>query len=187
MVSESISVAVVTDVPGTRGGPAGPGGPLGREWTRCQLALPARAPFPRSVGHLQDRGPWGPGCSQRDEPQGSLPRPFSWRRMVVLCCGWRGAVSVSRGVSLREPRKCCILSGLGKWRQNSPSGPGYSARFISLSAVFPASSGVPRRDPALQRSPDVLEAAVHRGHPCVGAPRPPSWPLCPLVVEMVIT
>ena len=124
---------------------------------------------------------------QRDEPQGSLPRPFSWRRMVVLCCGWRGAVSVSRGVSLREPRKCCILSGLGEWRQNSPSGPGYSARFISLSAVFPASSGVPRRDPALQRSPDVLEAAVHRGHPCVGAPRPPSWPLCPLVVEMVIT
>ena len=85
------------------------------------------------------------------------------------------------GVSLREPRKCYVLSGLGERRQNSPSGPGFSARFISLSAVFPASSGVPRRDPALQRPPDVLEAAVHRGRPTA-----PSWPPCPLAVETVI-
>lgn len=88
---------------GKRGRTAGPGGPLGPEWTRCQLALPARVPFPRSVGHLQDRGPRGAGCSQRDEPQGSLPRPLSWRRIVVLCCGWRGAVSVSQGSVFVNP------------------------------------------------------------------------------------
>lgn len=187
VVSESISVAVVTDVPGKRRGTAGSGGPLGREWTRCQLALPARAPFAHSVGHLQARGPWWAGCSRRDESQGSLPRPLSWRKMVVLCCGWRGVSFRLSGISLCELRKCCVLSGWGERRQNSPSGMDFSVHFISFSAVFPASSGVLRRDPALQRPPDVLEAAVHRGCPCVGAPRPPSWPPRPLAVEMVIT
>ena len=52
------------------------------------------------------------------------------------------------GISLHEPRKCCIPRGLGEWRQNSPSGPGLSAHLSSPQLFFLHSQGVPQRDPA---------------------------------------
>lgn len=69
--------------------------------------------FAHSVGHLHRPEGSRAGCSRRDESPGEPPKASQLRKMVVLCCGWRGVSFRLSGISLCELRKCCVLSGWG--------------------------------------------------------------------------